>query len=211
MPLLPPDTHWRRSKSSLQLTALPAPKPLSFWCSFKQNHSLAWEHPPAPTRRSADTSPTTSQGIRGCQANQPIGVEPTGTVKCGDAASGVPRTGTADGTCALRNFTPCSLCPPLLQPGHQLHLAALLPRLRSPCAQSTAQFTAIETGLVFNFLINTLYIKEKGLQFAVSTQRARGGAEKKKIKKLEPQRVEGRKRARGSIPDPQSFSNSLSL
>lgn len=29
-------------------------------------------------------------------------------------------------------------------------------------------------GVVFNFLINTLYIKEKGLQFAVSTQRARG-------------------------------------
>lgn len=42
-----------------------------------------------------------------------------------------------------------------------------------------------ETGFVFNFLINTLYIKEKGLQFAVSTQRARG-KKKKKIKKLEP-------------------------
>lgn len=65
----------------------------------------------------------------------------------------------------------------------QLHLAALSRALQAHKALLLHGYNSqpyTKTGFVFHFLINTLYIKEKGLQFAVSTQRAR---EKKKRKK----------------------------
>lgn len=76
--------------------------------------------------------------------------------------------------------------PFLTEARFQLHLAALSQALQAHGAlllhgYSSQPYT--QTGFVFNFLINTLYIKEKGLQFAVSTQRARGKRRKKKKRK----------------------------
>lgn len=87
------------------------------------------------------------------------------------------------GQAALPN--PVFPLPFLTAARFQLHPAALSQALQAHGALLLHGYNSqpyTQTGLVFNFLINTLYIKEKGLQFAVSTQRARGKRKKKKEK-----------------------------
>lgn len=88
------------------------------------------------------------------------------------------------GQAALPN--PVFPLPFLTAARFQLHPAALSQALQAHGALLLHGYNSqpyTQTGLVFNFLINTLYIKEKGLQFAVSTQRARGKRKKKKKEK----------------------------
>lgn len=114
--------------------------------------------------------------------------------QCGEDAtensrlSGNPRDQTGTHSCCararLRSQIPFPL-PFLTAARFQLHPAALSQALQAHGALLLHGYNSqpyTQTGLVFNFLINTLYIKEKGLQFAVSTQRARGKRKKKKEK-----------------------------